>query len=420
MVLLAIALVGVIAGALIFRAAPRLAFAAWTGVLFFVPIWVGFSLGYFYSAITLVTLLCVMAASAHGFRFTKVDWILIAFGLLVTGSFAFGGVALGHLLIAVLDWLLPYLFGRVVLARVGIHFISACIAVAAVCAAALAIVEFVTGTNLFVLMRWDNIGYTLWSTLQPRGGFVRAEGAFGHSIALGASLSIASVFVLATRWKLGIRIACLAVLGVAVVLTFSRIGLVSLALGIVLSIAFLAGLLTTRARLTVAAISILGALVAVPFLNEVFSAAGTEASGSADYRLDLVSLVSLMAPLGRSPGYQVLPNGEVFVGSFQSIDSVLILLGLRFGYIPLILLLCLLVTAVVAMFRSRANPPLIAVIAQIPTFATVDLITQLPYLVWFCGGLAVSLYILDDERAGTPAMKKTWALVPEGGLDRHG
>lgn len=398
MVLLALAAIGALAGILIFRAAPRVALVSWTVVLFFAPIWVGFSVSHFYSAIALVTLICIASASTRGLRFSRVDAALLLFAALITGSFLLGGVTLGHLLIALLDWLVPYAFGRVILARIGIEFITVTIAVVTVAAAALALVEFATHVNIFVLVHWHNSGYIQWSPLQTRGGFLRAEGAFGHSIALGAALAIGSVFILSCRWKLGVRIAALAIVGGATVVTFSRIGLLSFALGMVLSIAFLTGLLTLRARAVIAALSVVGALIALPFLTEVFSAAGQEAQGSAIYRFDLTSLISQMPPLGLSSSYQVLPNGDVYIGNFQSIDSALILIGLRFGYIPLAILLGLLVAALVLMFRSRANAPLIALVAQIPTFATVDLITQLPYLIWFIAGLAVSLYILNNKR----------------------
>lgn len=397
-VLLALAAIGALAGILIFRAAPRVALVSWTVVLFFAPIWVGFSVSHFYSAIALVTLICIASASTRGLRFSRVDAALLLFAALITGSFLLGGVTLGHLLIALLDWLVPYAFGRVILARIGIEFITVTIAVVTVAAAALALVEFATHVNIFVLVHWHNSGYIQWSPLQTRGGFLRAEGAFGHSIALGAALAIGSVFILSCRWKLGVRIAALAIVGGATVVTFSRIGLLSFALGMVLSIAFLTGLLTLRARAVIAALSVVGALIALPFLTEVFSAAGQEAQGSAIYRFDLTSLISQMPPLGLSSSYQVLPNGDVYIGNFQSIDSALILIGLRFGYIPLAILLGLLVAALVLMFRSRANAPLIALVAQIPTFATVDLITQLPYLIWFIAGLAVSLYILNNKR----------------------
>ena len=403
MVVLVIAAVGVVAAVVLFRAAPRVAFFSWAAVLFFVPIWVGFSAGHFYSAVTLVTLVCVASASLRNVRLCAADAILALFAVLVGGAFLLGGVTLGHLLIAMVDWLLPYVFGRVVLARVRIGVVTSFISLMTVVAAGLALLEFATGVNLFVLIHWNNGGYELWSPLQSRGGFIRAEGAFGHSIALGACLSIGSVFILSSRWRLTLRIAAITLAAGAIVVTFSRIGLVGFILGIVLSVAFLGKVLSVRTRIVVAAIASAGALAVTPFLSEVFTAAGTEAQGSADYRLNLVSLLSKMVPLGLSPSYEVLPNGTVYVGDFHSIDSALILTGIRLGFVPLLILMAVLVLAVVKMFGRKANVPLIAVVSQIPTLATVDMITQFPYLLWFAAGLAVSLYVNNDGRASEPA-----------------
>lgn len=420
MVAFAIAIVPALAGILLFRAAPRFAFASWALVLFFVPIWVGFSAGYFYSAITAVTILSVAAASLRGLRWAKVDSVVLVFGILITMSFLFGGIAIGHLLVAILDWMLPYAWGRIVLARVELGFITKCIAAMTVIAAILALIEFVTGVNLFVLMHWANSGYSLWAPLQARGGFLRVEGAFGHSISLGASLSIGSVFVLSSRWQLAVQIASLGVIATAIVMTFSRIGLVGFALGILLSLAFLGNLLGPRIRATIAAVAVVATVAIIPFISEVFTEAGAEAQDSALYRVDLLSLLSKMLPVGLSKSYNVLPNGDVYIGNFQSIDSALILLGLRLGYIPLALVLGLLVTAAIFLFRSRANAPLVALVAQIPTLATVALITQLPYLLWFTAGLAVTMYILENGNAREPTVDDVRALLPRGEWKAHG
>ena len=80
-------------------------------------------------------------------------------------------------------WLLPYCWGRIVLSRVSANWVAACITTAAVAAAILAIAEFATGSNPFHLV--PGAGSSIWGAQQIRGGLLRAEGAFGHSIALG-------------------------------------------------------------------------------------------------------------------------------------------------------------------------------------------------------------------------------------------
>lgn len=410
-----------IAIVILFRAAPRLSYVTWALVVFFVPIWVSYHAYIDLAAVMLVTIFCLASASLRGFRWGRVDWAILVISMLIVVSFAFGGINLGLLLKAVISWILPYAWGRLILGRLSRDFITSTIAAFTIAAAALAIVEFLTGVNFFSSIHIENAQYDLWSPLQPRGGFLRAEGAFGHSIALGACLSIGSVFILPTKWPLWIRITGLVVVGSAVVVTFSRIGLVAFALGLVLSIVFLGGALSVRTRTAVSALVITGALVAVPFVSEVFSAAGDEAQGSARYRLDLLSLVFHMSPLGLSSSYAELPNGQVYLGNFQSIDSAYILVGLSYGLIPLVLFLALLIAALFALFRGRANSAIIAVVAQIPTLATVALITQLPYVLFFVAGLAASLYILDTKparAATTGGMKR--APLPKGEWITHG
>ena len=406
MIVIGIAAATAAVGLFLFKAAPRLAMIAWGLTLFFVPIWVGISFGIFFTAIASITLLCIVTASLRGFRWSSADTVLLVFLALIGGSYALGKVTFGHLLIAGLDWIVPYIWGRLALARVQLNFVTSVIAVMTVMAAVLAILEFVSGTNPFVLIPWGNSGYALWSGLQPRGGFLRAEGAFGHSISLGASLSIGSLFVLTARWPLAVRLAALSIVGAAIVVSFSRIGLVCFAVGIILSIVFLGDLLNRRTRLVVATMLAISSAAVLPFISNVFTAAGDEAEGSAFYRVDLLSLVPQMAPLGLSPAYTILPDNSVYVGAYESIDSALILTGLRLGYIPLVLLVCLLVATVVLVLARRANVALVAVAAQIPGLATVALITQLPYLLWFVAGLGVSLYILDHDRAQDMSMSR--------------
>lgn len=390
------------AAAIVFRAAPRFSVGAWMVVAFLIPIWVGASAGIFYSAITAATILCLAGAGIRGLRWSAVDSVIAAVVVLVVGMSLLGGVIVGHVIIVVLNWLLPYVWGRVVLSIVTFDYVLMTVAVLSVTVAILAIIEFGTGTNIFVIPSWNNGGYSLWGPLQYRGGLLRVEGAFGHSIALGASLSIGSVYTLAARIPQAVKITAIVIIGVAVVMTFSRIGLVGFALGLILSSLFLPIVLRMRFRVLLVVVLIAGTALAAPFLSDTFSSAGTEASGSAAYRVDLLSLVPAMSPLGRSDIYTTLADGTVSVGDFQSIDSALILTGLRLGYVPLLLLVGLLGAGVIAVVRRRANAPLIAVIAQVPTLATVALITQLPYLLWFSAGLGVTLYMLDIDNNGAP------------------
>ena len=206
---------------------------------------------------------------------------------------------------------------------------------------------------------------------------------------------MSSVFVIVTRWPAWVRLACLTVVITAVGLSFSRIGMITLVITLVLAVLLLGRWITRSMRLAVAVVLVVAAAVALPLLGDVFTEAGEEAGGSAEYRSDLVTLIRDLRPLGITTSWTVLPTGETYYGSFQSIDSELVLTGLRFGILPLLVLLGLIGACILSLFRGRATPAAVAVAAQVPAFGAVALITQYGYLVWFLAGIAVTAYKLD-------------------------
>ena len=384
------------------RSAPRLVVAGWAAVCFLVPIWVGVQAGIYWSAVTAVTAVALAAWSTSDVTFSYVDVLVVGFAVLVLVAYVVGGSTWGHVLIVLIGWMVPYVWGRVVLARVDPGWLYSCIAVAATAAAVFGIIEFATGFNPFVGIAMPNGAWRTWHELQLRGGFVRAEGAFGHSIAFASALAMSSVFVIVTRWPIWTRLACLSVIITAVGMSFSRIGMITLAITLVLAALLLGRWITRRMRLGVVVLLVVAAAIAMPLLGDVFTAAGEEAGGSAEYRSDLALLVGEMRALGITASWTVLPTGETYYGSFQSIDSELVLSGLRFGILPLIALVAAIVTCVLGLLRGRATPAAVAVAAQVPAFATVALITQYGYLAWFLAGVAVASYKLERADSISP------------------
>lgn len=410
--LLTVAAGAVAAGWYVARSSPRLVVVGWAGACFFVPIWVGVQAGLYFSVLTGATVVALAAWSTTAISFSSIDLLVVGFVLLVLAAFLFGGATWGHVLIVMLGWFVPYVWGRVVLARVEPDWLYSCIAVVATGAAMLAIVEFFAGFNPFVEIVMPNGAWRTWHELQPRGGFVRVEGAFGHSIAFASSLAMSSVFVIVTRWPAWVRLACLTVVVTAVGMSFSRIGLIGLAVTLVLAVLVLGRWITRSMRLGVAILLLVAAAVALPMLVEVFTTAGEEAGGSAEYRSDLLGLFGELRPLGIAPSWTVLPTGETYYGSFQSIDSELVLTGLRFGALPLVVLIVAIVAGVVSVLRGRATPAAVAIAAQIPAFAAVALITQYGYLVWFLAGVAVTSYSRD--RTGLVDLPGRDAFIADG------
>lgn len=388
--LLLIAAGAVLASWYLARSWPRVVVAAWAAACFLVPIWVGAQAGLYFSVLTAVTLVALAAWSVTSLTVTTVDVIVLGFAMLVLAAFLFGGSTWGHVLIVFLGWFVPYAWGRAVMDRVDPGWLYSCIALAATVAGLVGIIEFLTGFNPFVQIAMPNAAWRTWHELQPRAEFLRVEGAFGHSIAYGSALAIGSVFVIVSRWAIWQRVACLAIIVVAVVLSFSRIALLGLALALLLSLLLLGRWTTTSMRIAVGLVIVGAAAVTAPMLVEVFTAAGDEAGHSAEYRSDLVRLVGEMRLLGIASTWTVLPSGETYYGSFQSIDSELMLTGLRFGVLPLLALVGGILLLVVTVLRGRGTPAAIALVAQLPALATVALITQYGYLVWFIAGLAVS------------------------------
>jgi len=395
---------------LVFRARPRWAVVAWAVAMFFTPVYVGVSLqGVAVTILDVVTLVAIVSLwPGARVRWSVVDTLVVAAVAALVVGLTFGGVW-GHVQYTLISWFVPYIWGRIALARVGAEFIGSCISVVAVLASASVIVEFTTGENFFVQL--PGVAGAMWTNLQYRGGLLRAEGAFGHSISLGAGLAISSSFVLAVRWRWWLKAGALLLVGTATVMTLSRIGLVGLVLVVVLSVIFLRGYLRLAHRVAVVGgLAILSAL-ALPFISAVFDDAGEEAAGSANYRADLIPLIGEMNVLGVSDARRVLATGQDYFGAFRSIDSALILTGLRHGIIPLMIFLTMLAICTWVVVIGRGSPPAVAIVSQIPALATVALITQYSPFLWFVAGLAVSSYSVDRRRVGVGGQGETTAVA---------
>lgn len=407
--LLPLAAVVAIIGFLVLRRFPRTAFVLWAVVLCFVPYWLGLNL-VFYAPPTSVIALLVCASLATSRRTTPgaVDWlviVLIVVYLLATIA-GLATIASGFVLVA--HWGLGYLLGRMVLGRLSLHFVYGVLAICFTGVAILALIEFATHFNFFVLIKANNALYESWGTLRVRGGLPRAEGAFGSSIALGASLALGIPLAIASPLRPWIRgVMVLLMLGASVV-TFSRIGMICSVLSLLLCLVFLRDTFSARARTAMILGTMVVAIAVTPLVVSTFSDAGDEASGSAGYRGDLLSLVPTMSLIGLSSSAYRGSSGTVSYGNFQSIDSALIFLGLNHGLIPLAIVLVILVAAIWFVVSGRATAPTIAIVAQIPAIATVALITQYANFFWFMCGLAVSSQLVRSRTASEVPPSTVW------------
>lgn len=395
MVTMVIGLIGLCAlvvVALFMRAMPTTTFVVWALVLFFVPVWIGQTLGnsFFVSAITVVTLLALVALGGR-LRPAPSDLFVAILVVLALTQHVLGIVTLSSTVTTLLEWVLPYAWGRLLLSRVSATVVTHWLALCAVVAAALAVVEFLTATNFFVLLKAGNSLYTVWGPLQERAGVLRAEGAWGHSIALGGALAMSSPFVLVAPWKARLRLLALAVVTAGTVLTFSRVGILTLAFSVVLALLLLPQV-GRHLRIIVPTISLGLAAVLVPVLSGVFAQAGTEAEGSASYRGDLFSLFAYVPVFGAAPNFRGTTISGTYLGGFaNSTDNAVLLTGLRLGWVALIAFAVPLVLVLVSvLIPRRATPASVAIAAQVPTLFVVALITQYAVYFWFLTGLAVA------------------------------
>ncbi len=395
LVLLGIA--GVAVTFVVLRRSAKWAVGIWLAVICFVPVWIGVNLGasgnlYVPIASGVALIVIVTLVPGGRLRFTLADGLVLmlvvvsAVATAVTNS----SVALSFLLSLTIYFVVGYVLGRLAPHRIELSWIYGAIGVTFTVVAVLAIVEALGGVNPFVSLHAANSQFTLWGALQHRGGALRVEGAFGHSIALGCSLAIAIPLTLASRLPSWVRTLMVLLMLVATTLTFSRVGILGAILGLALSILFLREGLTRRMRVVLATGGAAAMFVLFPIIGAVLTAAGSEASGSAAYRGDLLALVGQMKPIGVANSARKAADGQVYFGNFRSIDSQLILTGLSGGVIVLAAIVVALLAAIVLVLAGKGSAATIAIVAQIPAFATVALITQYSIFVWFIIGLAVT------------------------------
>ncbi len=379
------------------RRSAKVATVFWIAVLCFVPIWIGISLGFggnfFVPVVSIAAALVFLSLIPFkSFHFRIIDGLVLLLLLVSIAALLIGNARIGLFFLStfLVYFTVGYLLGRGLPLKVDVQWIYGAIAVSFTIVAILAVIEFVTQWNPFVQFSANNSLFTLWGSLQERGGVLRAEGAFGHSIALSSSLAIAVPLTLASRFRFLFRIMMVLVMLLATVLTFSRIGMIGALLGLALSVLFLRESFPLRGRVVLTTAVTIVSLSLVPIVATIFTDAGTEASKSAAYRGDLFSLVSDMNLVGLSDSVRSTSDGQTYFGNYKSIDSQLIFSGLSSGLLALALVVIALLGAMLLVLRRRASAATIAVVAQIPALVTVALITQYSIFLWFVVGLAVA------------------------------
>lgn len=396
---------------LLVRKTPRASVIAFLLVIAFVPIWIELPLGFIRP--TLASGVAGLIAIGLLARRPPLTWglpDLLAVFLVVgaTGPMVFGFLSVNTFLGVFVIWCTAFLAGRVALLVVDPGWLYAVIAVIFATVALLALIEFQTGWHALSSWGPHNGAWATWAPIQDRSGLSRAEGAFGHSIALGNSLAMAAVLTLDADLPKRLRLAFIALMVVGIGVTLSRGALVSLFVGLVLAVVCLRRSRVQQMRGGLAVGLVVAMVVGAPLVLGVFSGAGDEAATSAEYRGDLVSLVGSIELVGRSSAIQVSPTGTVSIGGFQSIDNQFLVFGLSYGWLTVGLVACLFVLGTLALLSGRGSAPTAALVAQVPALVTVALITQYAVFVWFVLGLACAA---DQLRRSAPAEEPAPALL---------
>ncbi len=361
--------------------------AAVTGL---VGVWVTPPLPLYVPPATLVCLLVVLVMSVrYSWRPTGGDLVVYSSFVLVALSPVLGATVnsvLGDLVLAAAP---AYLAGKMLVERIGLERVAEPLCVVWAIAALMGLIEAVTAFNPFLMVKVPGPLYEGWAQVQMRAGTPRIEGAFGHSIAFATCMAAMIPLVSVTRWPAWLRMGVMTLLLAATMPSLSRTGIMCAFIGYVLSLLFLPSSLGLGWRFSGLAAITLGALAALPVLFSVFAEAGDEQSGSAEYRGDILSLVPQLRMLGVSPS-RGMDGANVTWGGFKSIDDQLLLAALRFGWLPVVILMAALLVLAVRTLRVRANAAQVALVCLIPAYLTVAFITQLPTVVWLLAGMAVA------------------------------
>lgn len=359
-----------------------------------IPFWVGTGLSGFFVSVHLVTFAAAIAGilvnGLARFRLNIADLVLAAIFLITLASVFLYFSSLSQAYVY-FQWMVAYWFGRMAVTAFGFRRVFSVIAVVFPLVAVLMVFESLTHINLWqTYMALNNSEFHEYASQQVRGGVVRGEGPFGHSIAAGSALAVMAVLTLDARMRTWVRILVLAVLGTGILVTVSRISLVTVVLGVVLTIVLARTNLTRTAKWVIFGMLAAVGTASYTVLSEVFAESGAEASNSASYRVWLLELVGTVQPIGYASSFNRSTSGFASFGGFRSIDSAVLFYALTNGWVPTIILLVLMAAAVVQLVRGRGGVATAVLVAQLPALFSVALITSYSSVFWFSAGIAVT------------------------------
>jgi hypothetical protein len=428
MLTMAVALVG---GGLLFLAFwhnPRRALVVWVLSLTMVPPWASV---HFLVSIPLHSLVALVAVVASIFSNgprtglkSKYDLYFAVFIAVCFASIGANGVEAHAAVLIAVNWVIPYATARILISATGVRFAVDVIAIVFAVVGGLATIELVFDWHPFANFNFGSAkAFELWSQIQFRLGSPRSEWAFGHSIALGGSLALAIPFVARSSFCNPTKAALFFLIGCGVFAAASRAGVVAAI--------FTAGICVTNAEKLRKARALSFALIGsgillagnflLPQLDTYLVGTNYGDRSSAFYRGEIYS--NFLPRIEWFAPYDIYAPGE---NVNNSIDSAVLDIGLRFGWIVLLLAAFPLIAAGVRVILGKASVGETALVGQIPLLATAALIAN--YQNWFfvIAGAAVTMLTAPATETPSDSKRKGQAQVPmmrglrANTLDAHG
>lgn len=386
---------------------PKAAIVLWLIVMTCVPAWLSVKFITSLSSLNFAFLLLIPAIwIAADKRVSKVDIMLALFVACATVAYVAAGTPQYAFAMVFVQWLSAYWVGRYLAPAAGQQWTYRAMGITAALIGAWALTEFTFNWHVFVDLVDKSAG---WNAIQVRGSFARSEGAFGHSIAMGAFLVLGLPFVIAGKFRPIPRFLMLAVVAGGVLVTFSRGALIGALIALVVSVLFLPTVsLSKNIRTAFIVAIVLASLTVIPMILDLFDAVSYDLDPSTAYRQSLPTFILQdMNAFGPANNMQQAPDGRYFYRSFGSIDNAYLLTVLQFGWVPTAFLVAALLSVILRIVLRRGGPADMAMAAQIWVMGTVALITQYGMALWFVAGMAVAFAgkataMPDDIELGDP------------------
>lgn len=252
-----------------------------------------------------------------------------------------------------------------------------------------------------------------WVTLQERGGQIRAELTMGHSIALGAVLTILLPFALKQNKTLSDRVLLVGIF-CGVLATFSRSSMMAAFIAVAITV-LVSNIDAVKKGAAIFGCA-LSAWIAVLVFGDVVNSASNSAelTDSTAYREGLLDLTQLIRLFGVADDAVPAPDGVTYTwGRFYSVDNGLLYVGLYLGLVAVVLY----VSWIVSAFRNSTlvgwSPFSTVIVAQIPFILTVAPITQYQNVFWLIAGAGAAI----ARRRTTPVLVERLGYALDRSVD---